>query len=152
LNCGSLELPCSPELPNSELTQTHCLSNLSGYAWTAKEIPISKISVFVACVLLWICASTSQLPTKFHIHCPGNAASETRCSKLVTILNRKIVPNKNLFKEVMVWAKKKCMDGITVNGSLIWIGMASAMYIKGLERSTSQYYSYSQIIFKMLFL
>jgi hypothetical protein len=39
---------------------------------TVKEIRIPKSFVSVTCALPWTCASTSRLPTKFHILVPGS--------------------------------------------------------------------------------
>jgi hypothetical protein len=65
----------------------HLCFYLGSYRSTAKEIPASKIPVSVACALPGICASTSRLPTKSHIHSSNVFFNQARLSPLRLLLS-----------------------------------------------------------------
>jgi hypothetical protein len=109
----TLELFCTlPELHLDLVVLTQRNDNSSSYGRTAKEISISKSSVSVACVLLWICASTNWLSRKFHIVYCVNTITEMCFSKHVTIQWRPLgfVLNCHLFNNAQVSSETTCIS------------------------------------------
>jgi hypothetical protein len=78
------ELSCTLQLSRTRTgSPVFNLSYLVIYGCAVKGIPASRFPVSVPCALPRICASTSRLPTKFHVRCSANATAGTCLSKHV---------------------------------------------------------------------